>query len=67
MLPLGLPPRSHNTRLSVRIIGLTPPGISTNNVLLSIIPDLSKGTTEGVEAHTPSEEKVRIFLDVVGL
>ena len=61
MLLLGLPPRSRSTRSSVRIIGLTPPGISTHNVLLSIIPDLVKGTTEGVEAHTPSGKKVRIF------
>lgn len=40
MLPLGLPPGNRNTRASVRILGLTPLGVSTNKVLLDIFRTL---------------------------
>ena len=65
MLHLRLPTRSRSTRSSARVIWSTPPGVSTNNVLLSIIPDLVKRTTDSVELHAPTGKRVRIFVDVV--
>ena len=66
MLPLGLSPRDRTSRASTRLIGLTPPGVSMNQLMLHIIPDLLKASTEGVEGYTPDGESVRIFIDVVG-
>lgn len=66
MLPLGLPPGDRNSRASVRILGLTPPGVSTNKIILEIVPDLVCGVVDGFGVMTPSGERVKAFLDVVG-
>jgi hypothetical protein len=66
MLPLGVPPVSRAGCGAVRILGLTPPGVSTNEVLAEIIPDILQGTTEGFELTDANGERVTAFLDVVG-
>ena len=66
MVPLNLSPCDRRRRSAVRVISVTPPGVSTNQVLHAIIPDLVKGSTEGVQGLLPNGEKVRIFIDVLG-
>ena len=66
MLPLGLLPRDRSTRAATRIIGLTPPGVSTNQVMLHIIPDLVRACVEGIQGRSPGGDEVRIFINVVG-
>ena len=65
MMPLGLPQLLRRSRQSVRLISLTPPGISSNEVLLHIIPDLEDATKTGVDGMTPCGHRVKIFIDVV--
>ena len=57
--------RSRNTS-SVRIISLTPPGVSTNDVLHFIVPDLVHVRTKGVNGHSPNGTKLRIVVDAIG-
>ena len=66
MLPLGLLPRDRSTRAATRLIGLTPPGVSTNQLMLHIIPDLMRACVDGIQGRSPDGEDVRIFIDVVG-
>ena len=65
LLPMGLTQRAKRSRTAVHGISLTPPVVSTNEVLLRIIPDIVKGT-KGIAGVLPSGEPVVIFLYVVG-
>jgi hypothetical protein len=65
MLPLGLAPDERAGYAAVRCLGLTPPNVSSNEVLLHVIPDIVKCTTDGVEGKTAFGESVTIFLDIV--
>jgi hypothetical protein len=42
MLPLGLPPENRAGAPAVWVLGLAPPGVSTNEILRAIIPDIIK-------------------------
>jgi hypothetical protein len=66
MLPMGLPPTKRSGYGAVRCIGLTPPQVSTNEVLQHIIPDLVASCTKGVDGQDPSGNPVTIFVDVLG-
>ena len=65
-LPISLPPEARRSTSAVRIISLTPPGVSTNDVLRYIVKDLVHASVHGVNGTTPSGERIRIFVDVVG-
>ena len=65
-LPLSLPVEKRRSSSSVRIISLTPPNTSTNDLLRYIVPDMRQATVHGVDGHTPSGTRLRIFLDVLG-
>jgi len=66
MLPMGIPPPRRAGYGAVRCIGLTPPHVSSNEVLHYIIPDLVKCCTTGVQGVDPEGNAVTIFLDVLG-
>jgi hypothetical protein len=66
MLPIGILPEERAGYSAVRCISLTPPDVSTNEVLLRIIPDIVKCTTTGIEGKDANGERVTIFLDIVG-
>mgnify|MGYP003438799006 FL=1 len=66
MLPMGIPPAQRAGYGAVRCIGLTPPQISTNEVLQFIVPDLVKCCTTGVQGQDPIGNPVTIFIDVLG-
>lgn len=51
MLPLSVPVQSRTSRRAVRVIGVTPPGVSTNKILESIAADLSKMCTKGMQRN----------------
>lgn len=65
-LPLSMPLESRRSTSSVRIISLTPPGVSTNEVLHYVIDDIVNATVNGIIGCTPQAQLVRIFMDVVG-
>jgi len=67
LVPLNLPVRLRTVPSSSRILALTPPGVSAEQVLSRIKNDLITGTVEGFDGRDPSGRKVRIFLDLVGL
>ena len=51
---------------SLRVLGLTPPGISSNNVFLDLVSNIVECATAGVKVVIPSGETARVFLDIVG-
>lgn len=61
ILPLNLPLKVRQSSKAVRVLALTPPGVSTNSVLEEIIPDIVEGCTQGFEAVTPDGETIQIF------
>jgi len=66
MLPLGLAPEDRAGYGAVRVLGLTPPGVSSNEVLRAAIPDIVQCTTTGITDTDASGNEVTIFIDVVG-
>jgi hypothetical protein len=66
MLPLGLPPENRAGAPAVRVLGLAPPGVSTNEIFRAIIPEIIRGTTEGFKTLDANGMEVLVFLDVVG-
>jgi hypothetical protein len=66
ILPIGIKPEERAGYASVRCISLTPPNVSTNEVLLHIIPDIVKCTMTGVQGMNAKGENVTVFLDIVG-
>ena len=66
ILPLGIPPWQRNGVHSIRIIGLTPAGVSSNVIINNIIEDIVRCSSEGVEVSMPDDTNVTLFLDVVG-
>ena len=65
MLPLNLPYQYRTSKEAVRVISLTPPGVSSNEAMREIIPDLVQGCISGFEC-SDEEGKFTLFLDVVG-
>ena len=65
-LPLSLSLNRRRGRTAVRTIALTPTGVSTNQVLDYIIPDIIQGMTEGFESVDADGTPVTIFIEVVG-
>jgi hypothetical protein len=65
MLPLGLPPANRVGTSAIRVLGLTPPGVSTTEVLRAIIPDIIAGTADGSSTLDANGKEVGVFLDVV--
>ena len=66
LLPVGMSLKARSSRTAVHVISLTPPGVSTNEVILDIIPDIVKGAKDGVVGTMPCGRQVTIFLDIVG-
>lgn len=60
MLPLGLAIQRRRSVSSIRTIYLTSPGISTNLVLNSLIPDIIKGSADGFKCHDDKGQKVQV-------
>ena len=50
---------------SVRVLGLTPPGVSSNGVIRNVVDDIVECSTTGVEVLMDSGEKMVMFIEVV--
>lgn len=61
MIPMNLPPCDRRSRSEVGTISVTPSGLSTNRVLETIIPDLVKESTEGLQGMLPSGRRSESF------
>jgi hypothetical protein len=66
MLPMGIPPVQRAGYGAMRCIGLTPPQMSTNEVLQYIVPDLVKCCTHGVQGQHPTGNSVTTFIEFLG-
>ena len=66
MLPLNLPLRNRSGAGSVRVLSLTPPGVSSNNVFRVLIPDILRCTTEGIRMKDFFGNEITAFVDIVG-
>ena len=66
MIPLNLSMEKRRVLSGRRTISLTPPGVSTNDVLDFIIDDLVDASVNGVIGIDPTGKSCRIFIDVVG-
>ena len=66
LLPLSLPYRYRTSHDAVRVVALTPPGVSTRDALLAIVPDLVQGSTAGFPAVDEDGNEIQVFIEVVG-
>jgi hypothetical protein len=66
MLPMGIPPNQRSGFGAVRCLGLSPPQMSSNEILQYIVPDLVKSATTGIQGLDPEGNAVTIFIDVLG-
>ena len=51
---------------SVRVLGLTTPGVSSNSILRNIVEDVVRCSTDGVEVTEEGGDKVVLFAEIVG-
>ena len=66
ILPLGVPVWERSGVNSIRILGVTPAGVTSNVLINAIIPDIAKASSEGVSVAMPDGSALVLFLDVVG-
>lgn len=66
MLPMGIPPSQRSGYGAVRCLGLSPPHMSSNEILQYIVADLVKSATTGIPGLDPEGNAVTIFIDVLG-
>lgn len=65
MLPLNLPFAARSSRKAVRILALTPPGVSTNDVIHALLPDIVRMATKGITVLDADGNSIRLFLDIL--
>ena len=66
MLPLGIPTWTRTSTHALRIISLTPPGVSSEVAIYNSITDLVRASSQGVPGRTADGRDVTIFLDILG-
>ena len=66
MMPLSVPTWARRGMHSVRAIGLSPPGVSSNTTLCEIVDDVVQCATTGVEVELSTGRKVVVFGELVG-
>lgn len=66
MSPSGFSVRLRKSQCTIRVISLTPTGVSTNVVFEYIINDIVTGSTSGIESVDAYGNEVIIFLDISG-
>lgn len=66
LLSLAPPPQWRPSQSSVRLLGLTPMAVSTNEMQLNLIDDIIEMTTFALDGWDSEGRHVKIFIDVVG-
>ena len=66
LLPLSIPSWHRYGTESIRVLSLTPPGVSTNEAISAITDDIVRCSSEGVQVAMMDASQVTLFLDVVG-
>ena len=66
MSPSSLHIKSRRSQTSIRTVSLTPPGVSTNEVLHFLIEDLVTGSLDGFICTDAFGERVTVFFDIMG-
>ena len=65
-MPLGILPVDRSGVNSIRILGVTPAGVSSNHIVTSLIPDIVNCSSVGTSVDLPDGTCLRLFLDVIG-
>ena len=65
LAPLILPNGRRRGMGAVRVLGLTPPGVNSNTVLLHAVEDIIKCCTEGIEIVTKDGRTLVVFIHLV--
>lgn len=63
---LNLTSEARNSPDAVRIIGISPPGVSGSEIIRAMEPNLRTGATSGFNGFTEDGKAIKIFLDLVG-
>ena len=66
LLPLSISPQMRSGVRSIRILGLTPPGVSSNEAVKAITADIVQCSSEGIDVPMPDGNSITLFLDVAG-
>jgi len=67
LMPMGLPSEYRKAPRFIHTVALSPPGIPAMHVIHTLIEDITNSSLEGLEVVNPMGEKVRVFLDLVGV
>jgi len=67
LLPADLPSYQKTAPSSIRTISLTPPSMSSLDILELISDDIKVATTDGVLGRDPFGAPVRVYLDLCGV
>ena len=66
LLPLNFQYKFRTSREAVRVLSLTPPGVSTSEALFQIFPDMVESITKRFPCTGPDRDETQVFLDVIG-
>ena len=66
ILPLGVPPWERRGVNSIRILGVTPTGVSSNHIVRAVSSDIANCSSVGIPVEFPDKTKLTLFLDIVG-
>ncbi len=66
LLCLNLPVAARSSPSAIRVISVTPPGVSVASVFEKLIDDIVQGMTTGFVDYDAEGKRRRIFLDLVG-
>ena len=65
MLPLNLLPRDRTSRKAVRLLSLTPPGVSTSQALKIVCNDIAGSGTTGIDTFDGDGVPIKVFVQAV--
>ena len=66
IMPMSIPPMDHHGVQAIRILGLTPPGVSTNIAIHAVVEDIVHGSSTGIPVKMADGATITLFLDVMG-
>ena len=66
LLPLSIPSWSRFGMESIRVLSLTPPGVSTNDAITAITSDIVESSADGIGVDMPDGSRITLFIDLVG-
>ena len=66
LLPLSIAPWDRSGIHSIRIVGVTPAGVTSNHIVRAVTEDIAKSASVGIPVEMPDDTVVQLFVDIVG-